>query len=274
MTLPRMRDSFDWFGIMTYDYYGSWTPQAGPNAALYGTYPPNSQGWVDFSVDYYAGTRGLPKSKLLIGIPFYGWQFNAAGMWANSTSASQLRYALIAPRLDQGWTRTWDAGSLTPYMVNGSQTQVISYDDSQSVGAKCDYIKEKGVAGTIIWALGQDLINGHQPLLDVVAKTLGVMSSVSIGSENSPPAALALEQNYPNPFNSQTTISYHLTEPGSVSLTLYDVLGREVRRIVSGDQMEGTHTATIHADDLATGVYVYRLVWRGKLLARTLVILR
>ncbi len=74
------------------------------------------------------------------------------------------------------------------------------------------------------------------------------------------PAQFALSQNYPNPFNPVTTIQYALEQDVDVSLVVYDMLGREVSRLVDGLQRAGTHRVSFDAQTLSSGMYVYRLV--------------
>ncbi|MGD1045289.1 MAG: T9SS type A sorting domain-containing protein [Bacteroidota bacterium] len=76
---------------------------------------------------------------------------------------------------------------------------------------------------------------------------------------NSAPNQFALNQNYPNPFNPTTQISFSLTCQSIVSLKLFDVLGREVKTLASGEYHSGTHTVTLDASSLPSGVYFYRL---------------
>ena len=73
------------------------------------------------------------------------------------------------------------------------------------------------------------------------------------------PEAFALHQNYPNPFNPKTTIVFDLPQPGDFSLTVYDVLGREVSVLASGAFPAGRFKAVWDATGFASGVYVYRL---------------
>ena len=73
------------------------------------------------------------------------------------------------------------------------------------------------------------------------------------------PADYALGTAYPNPFNPSTEIPFALPESGPVSLAVYDVMGREVARLVDGPMGAGYHTATWDALDLPSGVYLYRL---------------
>jgi len=73
------------------------------------------------------------------------------------------------------------------------------------------------------------------------------------------PATYFLSQNYPNPFNPTTTIKYELPSDSPVSLKVYDVLGREVLKLVDGVERSGSHEVVLNASDLSSGVYFYRL---------------
>ncbi len=73
------------------------------------------------------------------------------------------------------------------------------------------------------------------------------------------PVAFILEQNYPNPFNAATRISYSLAAPSYITLTLIDVMGRESRILDSGLKRAGGYECTFTANDLPSGVYLYRL---------------
>ncbi len=78
------------------------------------------------------------------------------------------------------------------------------------------------------------------------------------------PTEHALNQNYPNPFNPQTTINYQLPQLGHVRLSVYTMLGSEVRRLVDRTQEAAYHTVVWDGlDDLGnqvpSGVYVYRI---------------
>ncbi len=74
------------------------------------------------------------------------------------------------------------------------------------------------------------------------------------------PDKYSLRQNFPNPFNPTTTISYNLSALSSVTLKIYDVLGREVKTLVNGRQNAGSYTLKFDASRLSSGVYFYMLV--------------
>ncbi len=73
------------------------------------------------------------------------------------------------------------------------------------------------------------------------------------------PAAYKLSQNYPNPFNPSTTIEFSLPEAGVVTLTVHDILGRQIATLVSGEMKAGKHTYQWDSGGLSSGVYLYRL---------------
>lgn len=66
-----------------------------------------------------------------------------------------------------------------------------------------------------------------------------------------------IEQNTPNPFNSTTKITFDLKTAQDVTITLYDILGNEVRTILKGHYPSGSHTIKFNANTLPSGVYFY-----------------
>lgn len=83
-----------------------------------------------------------------------------------------------------------------------------------------------------------------------------------------------LSQNYPNPFNPSTKITFELPASGYVSLKVYDMLGREVAELASGEMTSGTHSVSFNASDLASGTYIYRLTANGNVLTNKMLLLK
>ncbi|MDP3149133.1 MAG: T9SS type A sorting domain-containing protein, partial [Ignavibacteria bacterium] len=106
-----------------------------------------------------------------------------------------------------------------------------------------------------------DLVFESNYLLgEVDANSNQQAASPQIAQSNLPmPTEYALEQNYPNPFNPATTITYQLPKSGSVTLKIYDMLGKEVRTLVNEQKEMGRYTVQFDASSLASGMYVYRL---------------
>jgi hypothetical protein len=95
-------------------------------------------------------------------------------------------------------------------------------------------------------------------MADNMRVTLLVPTGIS-ETGNERPEMFALRQNYPNPFNPNTTIGYYLPVRSSVTITLFDLLGREVATPVHGVEEPGQKSVRFNAADLVSGVYYYRL---------------
>lgn len=77
------------------------------------------------------------------------------------------------------------------------------------------------------------------------------------------PKNYLLNQNYPNPFNPVTKISFNIPETGIVSLTVYDILGREIAKLVNETKPAGNYIVDFDASNLSSGIYFYKLEVNG-----------
>lgn len=90
-------------------------------------------------------------------------------------------------------------------------------------------------------------------------ETMGKGFVTDAGDAHNVPASLSLDQNFPNPFNAATTFTVRLPATGRVSLSIFDLLGREVSLLIDRVLPAGSHSAIWEARGLASGVYVARL---------------
>jgi hypothetical protein len=88
------------------------------------------------------------------------------------------------------------------------------------------------------------------------------------------PSTFELSQNYPNPFNPTTTIPFNLPERSHVRLSLFNVLGKEIREIVDGEYDAGSHQIAFDAGNLAAGIYVYKMETEKYTAAKKLAIVK
>jgi hypothetical protein len=65
--------------------------------------------------------------------------------------------------------------------------------------------------------------------------------------------------NYPNPFNGSTNIEYSLSQPGRVTVVIYDILGRKIENLIDENQAAGKYLINWNADNYPTGIYFVRL---------------
>ncbi|MFQ6606294.1 MAG: T9SS type A sorting domain-containing protein [Fidelibacterota bacterium] len=94
-----------------------------------------------------------------------------------------------------------------------------------------------------------------QEAVDRVFETFNALGQSGVAL----PQQYALYPNYPNPFNPTTNFQYDLPQAGPVKLVIYNLLGEEVARLVDRVQPAGRYTISWNADQLASGVYLYRL---------------
>ena len=92
--------------------------------------------------------------------------------------------------------------------------------------------------------------------------------------DNITTADFVLYQNYPNPFNPFTTIKYSVPVRSHVSLKVYDVLGREVAALVNETKEKGIHSVNFIADNISSGVYIYKLTVGKSSVSKKLLVLK
>ncbi len=84
----------------------------------------------------------------------------------------------------------------------------------------------------------------------------------------------SLSQNYPNPFNPTTTISFQLPQESFISLKVYDAIGTEVETIAEGEYPAGVHEVIFSADNLSSGLYLYRIISGNNELTRKMLVVK
>jgi dienelactone hydrolase len=90
-------------------------------------------------------------------------------------------------------------------------------------------------------------------------KSKVLTTAVSSGPVSEVSQKFTLAQNYPNPFNPSTCIEFELPRISQVSLSVYDILGREVSILVNERRNAGVHEVKFDGSNIASGVYFYRI---------------
>ncbi len=91
-----------------------------------------------------------------------------------------------------------------------------------------------------------------------MAVVVDILSDIE-ESNNFYPETNTLNQNYPNPFNTQTEIEFSLAKSGKVELIVFDIMGREVAKLVNETKQVGKHEVIFDASKYSSGLYFYRL---------------
>jgi chitinase len=154
----------DYVNLMTYDFRGAWSAEAGHHSNLYVNPADPAQRSADRAVRAFLDA-GVPAGKLVLGVPFYGqaWaEVNPAGDGLYQPGLAphkgmETKYGSLAALVDQpGWVRRWDAAAQAPFLWNAERRVFIGYDDPESLRVKSRYIREHGLAGAMFWEYGGD----------------------------------------------------------------------------------------------------------------------
>ena len=142
--------------------------------------------------------------------------------------------------------------------------------------AGTDSIENDGIIANISYIVSESAVNlDSSPLLfsnllvnegsPFAISRDGIVQIFIIAVENETkseivPLTMRLHQNYPNPFNPSTTIRYSIYETGDVVLTIHDILGREIDRLVDLTQPAGDYAVNWFGEKFTSGVYLYRFL--------------
>ena len=136
------------------------------------------------------------------------------------------------------------------------------------------YIRAPGANGRYsVSVRTDDLTSGTYRRLPDIASFTAIVTDVNELAETLP-QVFGLQQNYPNPFNPTTRIKYQLPIQSHVTLKVYNLLGQQVVTLVNGVEQPGYKSVNFNANNLASGVYYYRLQAGNFIETKKLVLLR
>jgi len=136
-------DDFDFINIMAYDGTGNWDPNTPGQHSSMDFAKSNVAYWLD---------RGMPKSKAVLGVPFYGYGFGTAFRNRDYPYSDVVATYPGAEKVDQVGSTIW-------------------YNGVPTITAKAKYVVDQGLAGVMIWSLDYD-VKGDKSLLAAIDKGL------------------------------------------------------------------------------------------------------
>jgi chitinase len=154
----------DTVNLMAYDYY---EPEAGKptgnHAPLFIDPADPKAVSADRSVREFE-QAGVAARKLVLGVPFYGHVWGQVpatnhGLFQPGQpvpNAYATYAAIVSTMLGQGYTRHWDAAASVPYLYNADKQIFVSYEDPESLAAKCKYVKKQHLKGVMFWDYESD----------------------------------------------------------------------------------------------------------------------
>ena len=242
---------------MGYDFYGSWSTNTGPSAPLDPTAGSSISIRNTVEVQYANVTNSTP-DKLILGVPYYGQRWTTADSLPHSVITSYVGSTRFSSDAGNSslYEVLWANDNKTPWyrFRSGSSWNQVWFDNDSSLGLKYKLAIDKKFKGVGMWALGYD--GSRNELWNELKRNFYTESIDCISPTN---ITFCINQNYPNPFNSQTLITYSLKEKSNVSLVVYDMLGREITRLVETNQPIGDYRVQFNANEfkLSSGIYYY-----------------
>ena len=219
----------------------------------------------DYTPSLYAKIAGNDKRDLYVvyndtGLVFIRHSGNNGFYWAPSVRVSETDGAVFpdAGASHEFVAAVWDddIGGTSTIHARSSNDFGFSYCPLDHPAA------DSGVSGPSIQLSGND-VHLVWSTLEGVTGTIVYRHGVMIDNpdvEDHPPAEYRLAQNYPNPFNEVTHIQFELPQPSHVTVIVYDLLGRIIKRLVDDDRTTGRYEVMYNVTTLSSGMYIYELV--------------
>jgi chitinase len=161
--LGEAHTHLDFINVMGYDFYQGWMYQTGHHANLH---PSDKEKYGGNSgveaIDRHI-KAGVPVEKLVLGIPFYGrqWEDVVATDEPLYASANQGGYIIsywgILEKLKSGkYEKRYDESAKASYLWNATDSILVSWETPKEIKLKAEYIKEKGLGGAMFWEYSLD----------------------------------------------------------------------------------------------------------------------
>jgi chitinase len=161
--LGKAQQYADTVNVMAYDYYEQGSDAiTGHHAPLFVNPADPKKASAALSVAMFE-KAGVPAGKIVLGMPFYGRAWGEVldvnhGLFQMGSPAQNVnaRYSAIPQLLSQGYTRYWDEKASAPYLYNAQQRVFVSYEDPESIAAKCRFVLAQKLGGVMFWEYTND----------------------------------------------------------------------------------------------------------------------
>jgi len=191
---------------------------------------------------------GLEFSVTVEGLTFTAAHFHNGAVGVNGGVVRTITDDFVGNTATGLWTST-DAEPLTPALIAELLAGNIYFNIHNAANPGGEIRGQVNLASTIT---SVELVDGTDGF----------------------PKEFNLYQNYPNPFNPATIIRFELKQSGQTVLKIYDLLGKEVIRLVDEELPAGSYNVTFNANTLPSGIYFYRLESSGFNKVRKMILLR
>jgi hypothetical protein len=172
---------------------------------------------------------------------------NVSLNWSTATEINNFGYNIERKGINSNWEKI--------AFIKGNGNSTINHNYT--------FTDKNLVSGNYNYRLAQMDFNG-------TTSYHNLLSEVSISA----PSNFELSQNYPNPFNPSTSIKFNIPEKGNVTLKVFNLMGKEMDVLVSGEKEAGNYEINYNASKLASGVYFYELRSAGFTQSKKMILMK
>ncbi len=257
----------------------TWDPNAEGDLSHYYLYRDEGADFVPSDLNRIATTTD-PAVAGLMYTPIPPWYFKVSAVDVHENESLFATLApgdIETPALLAAFGAVWGDGAVTVSWRLNEVTGKLAFQAYRKLESESEYLPLDVVidrrADEYSFHDGS-VTRGRSYNYRVVVEEDGAFAAEFEVDAKVPAARLTLYQNRPNPFALESTIGFELPEASNVELTLYDTLGRRVATLWRGNKDAGYYEVPFRADDLASGVYYYKLNAGKNTVVRKMVILR
>lgn len=213
---------FDWINLMVYDLTGPWTPN---NPGQHSPYS-----FAENAIDYWVA-QGIDKSKMTLGVPFYGYDFT------NQNNVQAVTFSSMV--------------QLDPANAQIDRVGEIYYNGLKTIERKT-ILALNELSGIMIWELGQDNFSEFS-LLDRISETINAYLSTSITQSENP----SINFPYPNPVTD--VLHLQLSNPQSTQIVLYS----NFKKVMKTQGFINVEEISFDMSEFPSGMYFLSIVTRS-----------
>ncbi|MFL5728172.1 MAG: glycoside hydrolase family 18 protein [Cytophagaceae bacterium] len=187
----KIKNILDYLNMMTYDFNGTWSSETNHNSPL-NMPAKGSPGSYERTYNTLTQKFGVPSEKINMGVAFYGRTFTTQGkpeLYATHSGKEDKitfardegmpQYFNILLAMDK-FDDHWDDTAKVPYLTGKKINTFVTYDNERSIRLKAEYVRDKNMAGVIIWDVTGDYVERKPgsglikstPLADVLVDVL------------------------------------------------------------------------------------------------------
>tara|TARA_R110001599_G_scaffold1889_4_gene9741 strand:+ start:178460 stop:182188 length:3729 start_codon:yes stop_codon:yes gene_type:complete len=207
---------------------------------------------TDITIDAFSVLAPADDSSFDLGT---GAETEVTFTWEEATSNAEVSYVFMLDSVNGDFSNPL---FVTESDDEGSATSLIG-----TYAAIDSTLKDLGALDGVNVDLKWTVMAVASDSIRMAENAFNISFTTMIGVSNEPeelPLTFKLNQNYPNPFNPTSTIQFTLPQSGDVRLDVFTITGQLVTTLVNSRMGSGEHSVTFDGSNLASGVYIYRIM--------------